>query len=227
MRVAMCGRITNHKDLDTNARSFDASVEPSLVWKPSYNLAPTQDLLVVGARDGRRVLRTLRWGLIPAWSKDREMDARCVQARAETVAERPAFREAFRRRRCLVLVTGWYEWRAEAGARVPWWFHGARGQVLALAGLWERWIDTVTGEDVRTCAVLTCAPNAMAARVHDRMPVVLGANGAARWLDAGSDPDGLHGLLRACPDDVLEAWAVDRRVGNHRHDDARLIERAA
>ena len=227
----MCGRITNHQDLDRNARDFDADVEPlgGEAWRPSYNIAPTQPLPVLGLRDDRRVVRVLRWGLIPSWSKDRDMAARCVNARAESVADRPAFREAFGKRRCAVLVTGWYEWKTTGGVKVPHWFHDARGggDVIALAGLWERWVDVELGREQRTCAVITCASNAQAAAVHDRMPVVLDAESLPRWLAHDAAPDALHALLHACAEGVLGVWPVGRGVGDVRSEGAGLIVRAA
>ncbi len=106
-------------------------------WTPSYNIAPTQSIPVVGLREGARVLRPMKWGLVPRWSKDTKIAAQCINARAETIAERPAFRDAFKKRRCAVLVTGWYEWKTEGKAKTPWWFHDPQGEVIAVAGLWE------------------------------------------------------------------------------------------
>jgi putative SOS response-associated peptidase YedK len=223
----MCGRITNHQELDANARDFDAEVEPLTVWSPSYNIAPTQPLPVLGLREGRRVVRTLRWGLIASWSKDRDMAARCINARAETIAERPSFRDAFKKRRCVVLATGWYEWKTEGKVKRPHWFHATGGALLPLAGLWERWIDPATGEELRTCTVVTCAPNALAAQVHDRMPVVLDRSEIDAWLTTTTSAEALHALLRPCPEGWLGVHAVDRRVGKPSENDERLIVRAA
>ncbi len=223
----MCGRITNHDELDQNARDFDAELEPGAVWQPSYNIAPTQQLPVLGLREGRRVLRVMRWGLIASWSKDRAMAARCINARAETVAEMPAYRAAFRKRRCLVLATGWYEWKTEGKVKRPHWFHAPDGAVLPLAGLWERWVDPATSEELRTCTVVTCAPSAMAAQVHDRMPVVLDRAELDAWMGAATPAAQLHAMLRACPDERIAVYEVDRRVGKVAENGPGLIVRAA
>ncbi len=223
----MCSRLTNPDELDANAREFDADVDPGAVWTPSYNIAPTRPVVALGRRGDGRAVRTLRWGLVASWARDREMAARCILARAETVGERPAFRDAFARRRCAVLATGWYEWKAEGGVKRPHWFHAARGGRLALAALWERWVDPATGEELRTCAVVTCAPNALAAAVHDRMPVVLARGDLDAWMAPATPPARLRAMLRACPDDALAVYEVSRRVGNPREDDADLIARAA
>lgn len=227
----MCSRVTNHQELDVNAREFDAEIEPGTVWTPSYNVAPTQRVPVLGLRDGRRVLRTLRWGLVPAWVRDeagaKEIAARSINARSETAAMKPAFRAAFIKRRCAVIVSGWYEWKREGAVKVPHWFHPAGGGLVALAGLWERWKNPATGEELRTATVLTTAPNATAARVHDRMPVVLRGDALVRWLAPDTEVASLPLLLRSCPDEALDVYVVDGRVGSPRHDDDKLIERAA
>ncbi len=223
----MCGRATNEQEARRIAERMGADISDSELWTPSYNIAPTQPIPVVGLRDGRRALRVMRWGLVPRWSRDAKIAAQCINARAETVAERPAFREAFKKRRCLVVVTGWYEWKAEGGAKVPHWFHGARGELLALAGLWDAWKDPSTGQELRTCSIVTCAPNAIAGAVHDRMPVVLDEAGAVRWIAPDTEVSSLRYLLRACPDDALDVWPVDGRVGSPRYNDQGLIVRAA
>lgn len=223
----MCGRITNERDLDANARDFDAEVEPLSTWSPSYNIAPTQPIVVLGQREGRRVVRVMRWGLVPHWATDRKLAATMINARAETIAERPAFREAFKKRRCVVLVSGWYEWKAEGKTKRPHWFHGAGGELLPLAGLWERWVDKATGEELRSCTVVTCAPNAKAAQIHDRMPVVLARGELDAWMGAATPAEQRHALLRACPEERLEVYEVDRRVGKPAENDPGLIVRAA
>ncbi len=227
----MCSRITNHQELDVNARDFDASVEPGTVWTPSYNIAPTQQLPVVGARDGQRVLRTLKWGLIPSWVRDAEgaaeIASRCINARSETVDIKPAFKAAFVKRRCAVLASGWYEWKHEDSAKIPHWFHPARGGLVALAALWERWKNPATGEELRTVTVLTTTPNRTASPIHDRMPVVLESDALTRWLAPDTEVSSLRYLLRPCAEETLEVYVVDRKVGSPRYNDQRLIERAA
>lgn len=232
--VRMCGRATNHENLERMMRRMGVDTSDGEPWVPSYNIAPTQPIPVVGVREGARALRAMRWGLIPSWAKDARTGAQCINARAETVGEKPAFRSAFKHRRCAVLVTGWYEWARVGAAKIPHWFHAADREVLALAGLWELWVDKATGAEVRSCSIVTTEPNAMAAAVHDRMPVVLSDAGLARWLTPTSrDRDAearelgaLRELLVACPDAVLDVWPVDKRVGSPRNNDPSLIERA-
>ena len=202
-------------------------ISDSELWEPSYNIAPTQPIPVAGLRDGRRVLRVMRWGLVASWSKDRAMAARCINARAETVAIKPTFRAAFEKRRCAVLVTGWYEWLTEGKVKRPHWFHGAREEVLPLAGLCERWTDPVTGEELRTCSIITCAPNELAATVHDRMPVVLEPGAIESWMSATTPAEELHAMLRPCPADRLGVYEVDRRVGKVSENGPELVARAA
>ncbi len=223
----MCGRATNEQEARRIAERMGLDIGDSELWTPSYNIAPTQPIPVAGLCDGRRVLRVMRWGLVPRWAKDTKIAAQCINARSETIAERPAFRDAFKRRRCLVLVTGWYEWALRDGVKVPHWFHAPGGELLALAGLWESWRDPATGEELRTCTIATCAPNAMAAQVHDRMPVVLDEAGAEHWLAPDAESAVLHHLLHPCAEAVLEVWPVDRRVGSVRQNGPALIARAA
>lgn len=227
----MCSRITNHQELDVNARDFDATIEPGTVWTPSYNIAPTQQLPVVGVRDGQRVLRTLKWGLIPSWVRDAEaaseIASRCINARSETVDVKPAFKAAYAKRRCAVIASGWYEWKHSDGAKIPHWFHPARGGLVALAGLWERWKNPATGEEIRTATVLTTTPNGMASPIHDRMPVVLEGDALVRWLAPDTEVASLRYLLRPCADETLDVYVVDRKVGSPRYNDQHLIERAA
>lgn len=218
----MCGRITNHQELDRNARDFDADVDPSLTWSPRYNVAPTQPVLVLGARDGRRVLRALRWGLVPSWAKDTAIGAQCINARSETIATKPAFRAAFAKRRGAVLATGWFEWRA-GRVKTPHWFHDAEGAILALAAVWEAWRDPTTGEELRTCAILTRAAGPLVATVHDREPVLLGGTALVRWLDPKAPADELAALLATRGPDMLAVHEVARAVGNVRNDDPSLI----
>ena len=223
----MCGRATNQLRAERLAQLMGLDLSDSELWEPNYNIAPTQAIPVAGLRDGRRVLRVMRWGLVPSWASDRTIGPRCINARAETVAERPAFKAAFKKRRCVVLVTGWYEWLTEGKVKRPHWFHGAREEVLPLAGLWERWEDPTTGEELRTCSVVTCAPNELAATIHDRMPVVLEPGAIDAWMRAETRADELHAMLRPCAEDRLGVHEVDRRVGKVAENDERLIARAA
>ncbi len=207
------------------ARQFDVDVPPSL--EPRYNIAPTQSVAAIRAdEDGRRSLDLLRWGLIPHWAKDVSIGNRLINARAETVAEKPAFRQAFSRRRCLILASGFYEWGATPAGKSPFFMSPPSGECLALAGLWERWRG---GEDalLESCVIITTAANATLERVHHRMPVLLGDAAQALWLTAATSADECLELLQSAPNDKLEIRQVRRMVNNPRNEGAELIEAAA
>ncbi|MFA6109054.1 MAG: SOS response-associated peptidase, partial [Candidatus Latescibacterota bacterium] len=162
---------------------------------PRYNLAPTQPVAAVVQRD-RRVLELLTWGLVPSWSKDPSGGVHAINARAETLTTKPAFRNALQRRRCVVLASGFFEWRHEGRDRVPMFIRLADGRPLGLAGLWEEW-TSAEGEPLRTCTIITVAANPFLASIHDRMPAILEPAAVSRWLDpnaAGAEP--LLALLR-------------------------------
>jgi putative SOS response-associated peptidase YedK len=215
----MCGRFLQLSSGDELARlfGFETADVPDLL--PRYNVAPTQ--LVPAARldeDGHRAFASLRWGLIPSWARDAKIAHSPINARAETVAEKPAFRAAFKKRRCLVAASGWYVWQATNGKqKQPYHFHMRDGKPCAFAGLWERWHGT-DGEPVETCAILTTGANELVRPVHDRMPVVLAPDDFAAWLDPRTPPDRLHALLRPYPAGAMEAVPVGRYVSNPRNE---------
>ena len=190
-----------------------------------FNTAPGTDIPVIRrSPDGLRVLHLLRWGLIPHWAKDPAIGARLVNARSESVADKPAFRDAFRRRRCLVPADGFYEWKAEGKTRQPYYFSAASGIPLALAGLWESW-TAPDGAIVRTVCLLTTQANALMAPVHERMPVIVGQDDWAAWL---ADPAGtVTALLRPYAGEDLQSWPVDRRVSRRDEEGAALIASVA
>lgn len=220
----MCGRFAIETDAAVLLAAFDALAEEGFTLAPRWNVAPTQSVPLVRVVDGVRRLGLARWGLVPSWARDATGGPRAINARAETVATKSTFRAAFQRRRCVVPASGWFEWRRSETPRQPFYFSAASGGPLAFAALWERWRDPAGGEVVDTCAIVTCAPNALAARVHDRMPVVLGQRAAATWLDVKTDLDVAQSVLRACPSGWLRAWPVSRRVGDVRADDRALLE---
>jgi putative SOS response-associated peptidase YedK len=190
------------------------------------------DRPVVGRldREGRRCLDLLRWGLIPYWAKDASIGAHCINAMAETVATKPASREAFRRgRRCLVPVDGFYEWEKTPAGKQPYFVVTADGSPLALAGLWERWRNLeAASEVIQTFTVLTTEPNELCARIHDRMPVILGRENWPAWLgEVEASQDELLWMLRPFPSYLMRAYRVDRRVGNVRNNDPSLLDEIA
>jgi putative SOS response-associated peptidase YedK len=222
----MCGRFTLTSPADTVAELFELAEVPEIA--PRYNIAPTQPVPVVfaGVPDGRRRLAMMHWGLIPPWAPDPGMGARMINARAETVASKPAFRSAFRRRRCLIVADGFYEWQKlespEGRGRPrkqPHYIRLRDGRPFAFAGLWERWKPPEETEDprasdpVESCTIITTEPNELIAALHNRMPAVLHPRDYDVWLDPGTDSaDVLQPLLRPYPPDEMEAYPVTTRV---------------
>lgn len=197
----------------------------------NYNVAPSQSVEVVDAPEGVRQLEVMRWGLVPSWSKEARVGARMINARAETVDTKPAFRHAFKVKRCIIPADGFYEWkRYGPKLKQPNYFHRAAGeQPLAFAGLWEVWRDKTDPEaaPLRTACIVTTSANATMAPVHDRMPVILAESAWDGWLDpANQDAAALKELLVPAPDDLLDAYPVARAVGNVRNNGPHLLDPA-
>jgi putative SOS response-associated peptidase YedK len=214
----MCGRYSITTPVEGLRRVFKFG-GPSLNLQPRWNVAPTQEAPVVRrAKDGQRELRMLRWGLVPFWTKDVSGAARMINARSETVAEKPAFREAFKARRCLVPVDGFYEWESlgDKPTRQPLLFRMADGRPFAVAGLWERWRPKDGGDPIETFTIVNTAANAIMARYHDRVPIVLAQEDYAAWLDPAADP---RPFLKPPPSEWFTATRVSTRVNNVRNDD--------
>ncbi|MHB8340602.1 MAG: SOS response-associated peptidase [Mycobacteriales bacterium] len=222
----MCGRYAAAKTVPELLDRFAAADATEGRVRPRYNVAPTQPVPAVVEEDGARLLVVLRWGLIPSWARDRGVGSRMINARAETLAERPAFRSALRRRRCLLPADGFYEWGpppTPGGRRQPYYLHPADGDVLALAGLHEVWRDTTSGELVRTCTVVTTAAADDVGLVHDRAPLVVPPVQWAAWLDpATPDPVELVGRLAPAVPGLLAVHPVSFLVNNVRHDGPEL-----
>ena len=218
----MCGRITQDLNLKMLFDRYRLSgTTPALNLAPRYNGCPTQDFVAV-RRDGEeRTLAKLRWGLVPGWAKDLKLGAKMINARSETVHEKPAFRSAFRRRRCVVPVNGWFEWRRENGEKQPYWLRPAGDEVFSLAGLWERWEK---GEEpVETFTVLTTAASTALADIHHRQPVIVESMALDEWLDPGTSLERLRALASAGKEGPFERRAVSTRVNSARNDDAELL----
>ena len=211
----MCGRYALHSNPDVLALQF--SLGAAAQFKPRYNISPGTEILIVR----RGVAESARWGLVPAWAKDPRIGNKLANARGETVAEKPAFRSAFRRGRCLVPESGFYEWQTLAGKKRPWYIRPRDAGLFGLAGITERW-DGPEGA-VQTVCLITTEPNELMRAIHDRMPVILSAEDYAAWLDASAHDPGR--LIRPYPAARMQAYPVSRRVNTPRQDDASLIER--
>ena len=215
----MCGRFAFYSPAEATAALFGAA--GSLDIGPRFNIAPTQDIAAVRvAEDEGRELVALRWGLVPFWAQDPGIGNRMINARAETVAEKPAFRAAYRHRRCLVLADGFYEWHREGSVKIPYFISLANEEPFAFAGLWEQWHSKETDESLQTATLITTQANGFLAPLHHRMPVILENDRAERWL-AGDD-ELIATAVADCP--RLRAWPVDRRVNNARNEGDELIE---
>ena len=223
----MCGLVAQKTPLGEIRVLFE-TVNPVPNAAPTYNGAPTDTLPVVRLdRDGRRSLDLLRWGLVPWWAKDTKMGTRCINAMAETVASKPAFRDPFARsQRCIVPVDAFYEWKKIGAAKQPYAIVGADGLPLALAGLWERWKDRASGDAIQTFTIITTTPNELCAPIHDRMPVILPREKWAAWLgEGGAAADELRWMiLRPYPADLMRTYPVGAAVGNVRNNEPALLD---
>ncbi|MGF1641644.1 MAG: SOS response-associated peptidase [Rhodospirillales bacterium] len=222
----MCGRYTQLRSWPDLVALYGIaeSLSPSN-FPVRYNIAPTQQVAAVRRRadTGDRALVTLRWGLVPSWAKQIDIGARLINARAETVHEKPAFRDAFRKRRCLIVADGFYEWQAQpAGPKQPWLVTVADGRPFAFAGLWEEWWDA-GNTLIESCAIVTTAANAALTPIHDRMPAILTAERFDAWLDPAAQPAALRALLVPYPG-AMTARPVGRRINDVRNDDPGCIE---
>jgi putative SOS response-associated peptidase YedK len=223
----MCGRFTLHTSPEKIAEQFGLAEVPYLA--PRYNIAPTQPVGIVrlGDRGGDREWALVQWGLVPSWSKDPGIGARMINARSETAWEKPSFRAAFRRRRCLIPADGFYEWKSAGTANQPYYITVEGGTLFAFAGLWEVWIGP-DGSELESCTILTTEANTTVAELHNRMPVILAADDYAEWLGARADAVGdqliaLRDLMRAYPAAATTVYAVSRTVSSPRNEGPECI----
>jgi putative SOS response-associated peptidase YedK len=220
----MCGRYVVTTPGEVLAELFELDEKPHL--EPRFNVAPTQEVAIVRPRaaGGGRELARVQWGLVPFWAKEKGIGNKLINARAETLAEKPAFRDSFKKRRCLVPADGFYEWQRTDGRKQPWLLRLRGGAPFAFAGLWSLWRDRDSGETLESCALVTTAPNELAATIHDRMPVILPWERHAAWLAADADPEALAALLAPFPAAEMEAFRVSTWVNSPAHDDPRCVE---
>lgn len=219
----MCGRYALYTPPEAMVRLFGITEMHITDLAPRYNIAPTQDVPIVRvspygepaeAGSDVRELAVVHWGLVPFWAKDPSIGNRMINARAETVADKPAFRAAFSRRRCLVPADGFFEWRKSAEGKQPWYIHGAANEPMAFAGLWEVWDGKGTEPPLASCTIITTRANRFMAPLHERMPVVLEGPDRDAWLDPETPKPMLQGLLEPHDDLALEAHPVSRKVNS-------------
>lgn len=225
----MCGRFALMTSTEALAQQFEfalsaadlATMPPSV---PRYNIAPTQPVAAVRlGEDGKRAFTFFHWGLIPSWAKDIKIGSRMINARSETVTEKPSFRTAFKRRRCLIPADGFYEWQKQGNGKQPMFIRSTEERPFALAGLWEVWRDP-DGSALQSCTILTTAPNELMASIHNRMPVIVEPEDYDLWLNPEPHPEqGLH-LLRPYPAAKMTAYPVSTVVNNPRNDTPECIQ---
>ena len=218
----MCGRFSQFHTW-ADLRSYFDIFGPTRNLSARYNIAPIQNAHVVRQEMGSRRIDLLRWGLVPFWAKDGDMAARMINARAETVAEKPSFRSAFRQRRCLVPTHGFFEWRGQKGAKQPYWIFSSSGGLLAFAGLWDRWEKGKEGP-LETFTIITTEANTKLAPVHHRMPVILDPTNFERWLAPDLTTNEAQAMLCPAPEGAVDFHAVSRNVNNARNDNPACIE---
>jgi len=222
----MCGRYVSATPPDELARYFGADPPPlEELLEPNYNVAPTDDVFVVFEREGTRRMDVFRWGLVPRWAKDIKIGSRMINARADGLATKNAFKFAFGHKRCIVPADGFYEWKRTGGQKQPMYIHRADGAPMAFAGLWETWRDPSDELGVvHSCTVITTGPNETMAAIHDRMPVILEADRWDTWLDGDNqDLDALGALLVPAPSRVIELHAVSNAVNSVANDGPELV----
>jgi putative SOS response-associated peptidase YedK len=206
------------------AQQFDVAVPP--LFAPRYNIAPSQPVAAIriAPDTATRQLLLLRWGLIPSWAKDPKIGHQCINAKAETVAEKPSFRAAFKTRRCLVIATGFYEWQVQGRAKQPMWIGLKSHRPFAFAGLWEQWQPS-DGAVIESCTILTTESNELLRPIHNRMPVMLVPTAYDQWLDPTvQQAEPLKALLRPYPSEELTAYPVSTLVNNPHNDGRQCLE---
>jgi putative SOS response-associated peptidase YedK len=219
--LSMCGRYRLSRRKQIVEEYFDAAVSDEPDWAPRFNIAPTQPIPVIRQhpKEPIRELSLMRWGLIPSWAKDSLGAPRTINARSETASTKPAFRDALKSRRCLIPADGFYEWMRTGKTKQPYCFEVNGGELFAFAGLWERWKNP-SGDWVKTCSILTTAPNAVTAPVHDRMPVILDPDGYDLWLDPGmTNVEVVSEMLKPFDARLMRSFPVSTRINSAGNED--------
>jgi putative SOS response-associated peptidase YedK len=210
----MCGRYTETRRDKALLKSLGVELPAQDMFTPRYNIAPTQTAaVIVEAEDGHRTLRNFKWGLIPFWAKDEKIGANAINARCETLAEKPMFRASFKKKRCLVLADGFFEWQKVGDLKQPIYIRKRGGDPFVFGGLWDRW-KSPTGMEVESFSIVTVEPNELAAKVHNRMPLMLDVESAIAWLNLKSSPELLGGFLGPYPAGAMECFPVSTVVNS-------------
>lgn len=218
----MCGRFTITDPIEEIMDRYYASIAEGFEYKPNYNAAPMQFIpTIIGSKDGNR-LGALRWGLVPNWAKDEKIGNKMINARAETLTEKPAFKRLISSKRCIIPCSGFYEWKKDGPVKQPMRILMKDDSIFSLAGLYDTWIDP-EGNKLSTCTIITTEPNSLMADIHDRMPVILQLQDEADWLNKESDKESVLRLLRPHEADEMIAYKVDSAVGNVRNNNVELI----
>ena len=216
----MCGRFSLTTDIESIQQQFDFTLAETIV--PRYNIAPSQQVLTVTSTNDRRKGQTMRWGLIPFWAKDTKIGYKLINARSETVDEKASFKHAFKRRRCLILCDGFYEWEKIRNKKQPYRFHMKDEKPFAMAGLYEEW--TKGEEQITSCTILTTIPNELTKKVHDRMPVILPQNAYDFWLEPNmDDTEYLKSMLIPYAASEMDSYAVSTLVNSPKNDIAEVL----
>ena len=219
----MCGRFTltaNPAEIQDTFSDFNFPAQ----FAPRFNIAPTQPVLAI-PNDDKLTADFFVWGLIPMWAKDPSIGNRLINARGETLAEKPSFRGSYRHKRCLILADGFYEWKSLAGkkSKTPYFIHMQNRKPFALAGLWDHW-ESPDGSSIKTCTIITTTPNELMASIHDRMPVIIHPRDYKKWLDsAPQTPENLQPLIKPYPAEAMSAYAVSTMVNKPAYDAPELV----
>lgn len=217
----MCGRFSLSTDISLLQEQFDFDLDGT--FQPRYNIAPSQEILVVGSNGYKRVGRTMKWGLIPPWSTDEKIGYKMINARAETLEDKASFKQPFKTKRCLILSDGFYEWKINANGKQPYRFILKNQKPFAMAGLWERWDKG--GMPLFTCTIITTTPNSLTKDVHDRMPVILKEDAYGAWLNRNlTDISQLKDFLQPYPAEEMSAYPVSSLVNSPKNDTPTCLE---
>jgi putative SOS response-associated peptidase YedK len=222
----MCGRYTITVSEDELIARYMAEEPTNRYHTPRFNVAPTQQVPVILNDEGIIKIDAFKWGLIPFWAKDTKVGFKMINARADTVAEKPSFRNAFKQRRCLIPADGFYEWKKIGADKQPYRILLKDQLIFSMAGLWESWTNP-DGEEIKSCTIITTDPNELMLDIHDRMPMILSVEDEHKWLDKNQSVEDLKAMLQPFPMERMRAYLVSKDVGNVKNQNAGLIEEIA